>query len=194
MTLKELQALIKKSKNENGLINICRQHFLNGTPHVFKNKEDEYYKFRKIIADHFGISYREVYITGSAKLGFSMLKKKEFDLNSDIDIAIASPKLYEYFQDATCIFQWKLRKKQVVLTATEMKQYELFLKYLAIGWMRPDKLPISLHSDFTKDKWDDFFTSISYGKSSVGNYKVAAGVYKSHEHLESYICFGLSKV
>lgn len=46
---------------------------------------------------------------------------------------------------------------------------------------------------FKKD-WFQFFNSISYGKSEVGNYKVNAGVFKSYEHLEDYIVSGLSSI
>jgi hypothetical protein len=42
-----------------------------------------------------------------------------------------------------------------------------------------------------KDDWFEFFRSISYGKSEVGNYKVNAGVFKSYQHLEDYTFEGI---
>ena len=52
--------------------------------------------------------------------------------------------------------------------------------------MRPDKLPTSFQVNLLKSEWFDFFESISYGRSEVGNYKVAAGLFKNYEYLEKY--------
>ena len=72
--------------------------------------------------------------------------------------------------------------------------YHVFLEYVALGWIRPDKLPISFQMKTMKNDWFSFFDSISYGKSQVGNYKVHAGVFKSYEHLENYIVSGLQDI
>jgi hypothetical protein len=45
-----------------------------------------------------------------------------------------------------------------------------------------------------KNDWFDFFKSISYKQSEVGDYKVTAGVFKSYEYFESYTVDGLEKV
>jgi hypothetical protein len=60
-----------------------------------------------------------------------------------------------------------------------------------IGWIRPDKLPISFQIKDFKDDWFDFFNSISYNQSEVGDYKVSAGVFKSYFYLEEYTISGL---
>ena len=39
---------------------------------------------------------------------------------------------------------------------------------------------------YLKTNWFNFFNTISYDKSEVGNYKVSAGVYKSYNYLEYY--------
>ena len=57
--------------------------------------------------------------------------------------------------------------------------------------MRPDHLPISFRVKELKDDWFKFFTSISYGKSEVGNYKVNAGVFKTYQHFEQYTLSGI---
>ncbi len=44
---------------------------------------------------------------------------------------------------------------------------------------------------YSFQNWFDFFSSLSYGKSEVGNYKVTAGVFKSYQHLEKYTLSGL---
>ncbi len=63
-----------------------------------------------------------------------------------------------------------------------------------MGWIRPDKLPISFQIKIIKDDWFKFFESISYDKSEVGNYKVAGGVFKSYEHFEAYTINGFDNL
>ncbi|WP_245176449.1 hypothetical protein [Gallibacterium genomosp. 2] len=91
-------------------------------------------------------------------------------------------------------FQWKIRNRQITLHEEALDKYHSFLKYLAIGWIRPDLLPIQLQllgDNPLRREWFDFFQSISYGKSEIGNYKVSAGVYKSYPHFEKYIYNGI---
>lgn len=89
------------------------------------------------------------------------------------------------------IFQMNFRKNRGSVHETEIKQYHKFLEYVALGWIRPDKLPISFQMKQFKDEWFDFFRSISNGKSEVGNYQVTAGVFKSYHHLEQYTLSGI---
>jgi len=86
---------LKETSTKEELIDFCRKSVLHGTPNIFKDREDEYYEFRKKIAKKFDISFHEIYITGSAKLGFSPYKKTEFSYESDIDVAIVSLDLFD---------------------------------------------------------------------------------------------------
>jgi hypothetical protein len=172
------------------LIDYCRKYVLHGTPYIFINREDEYYDFRKRIAINFNISFNEVFITGSAKLGFSPLKEKQFDYDSDIDVAIVSNVLYEEIMESIRCYQMELRKSRRSITTKEMDMYHSFLEYVARGWIRPDKLPLSFKIQDMKNNWFDFFQSISYNKSEVGNYKVSAGVFKSYFCFEHYTMSG----
>ena len=158
---------------------------------VFNGNEDAYYEFRKRIANKFEINFHEVFITGSAKLGFSAHKRKPFDYDSDIDVALISAKLYDHIMSSIHTYQMELRENRKAVSDEELKQYHKFLEYGAIGWMRPDFLPTSFRVSDLKREWFDFFDSISYGKSEVGNYKVTAGAFRSYFHLESYTLSGL---
>ena len=91
--MEEFLASLAATVSDDALLDFCRRRSLHGTPAVFNGNEDSYYDFRKRIASKFGISFHEVYITGSAKLGFSPHKQKPFDYDSDIDIAIVSAAL-----------------------------------------------------------------------------------------------------
>jgi hypothetical protein len=50
--------------DDSALVDCCRKYVLHGTPFVFLNRENEYYEFRKRIAEKFNIAFHEVYITG----------------------------------------------------------------------------------------------------------------------------------
>ncbi len=191
MNLQDFLQSLCNSQGDDELIDYCRKYVIHGTPYIFIDREDEYYEFRKRIASKFKIIFNEVFVTGSAKLGFSAFKQKEFDYESDIDVAIVSTKLYEEFLESIRSYQMELRKARRSVTEKELKMYHSFLEYVAIGWIRPDKLPLSFQIRDLKNNWFEFFKSISYNQSEVGDYKVSAGIFKSYLHFEEYTISGI---
>lgn len=179
-----------KGVKEADLLDFCRKHALHGNPKVFAGAEDKYYEFRKRIAKEFSINFAEVLVTGSAKLGFSPFKEKQFDLDSDIDVAIVSSTLFDHIMTFIHDYQLELRANRKTVSEKELARYHNFLEYGAMGWIRPDLLPTSFRVDELKTRWFKFFASLSNGKSEVGNYKVSAGVFKSYLHLEKYTLSG----
>lgn len=178
--------LIKLSGEDTKRI-FTQKHFFHGIPLVFDNKENEYYHFRKRIAEQFKIGFFEVMIVGSSKFGFSPYKFTKFTFDSDIDVVLFNEKLFDYFYELVSDYQYQIRKNEIRLTTDQFKQYHKFLKYFVMGWMRPDLLPQNT-TEFKelKKQWDDFFKSISYSKSEVGNYKVKGGLFKSYFYAEKY--------
>lgn len=194
MTLDEFIEALVSTEGDNGLVDFCRKWVLHGTPCVFLGRESEFYEFRKRIAEELGVSFHEVFITGSAKLGFSPHKRTEFSYESDVDVAIVSPTLFDKVMKHIYRFQVDLRRNRRAIDERELAMYHDFLEYAAIGWIRPDKLPLAFKVKELKDGWFDFFASLSYGKSEVGDYKVTAGVFKDYYYLEQYIVSGLRAV
>ena len=190
-SMQEFLSKLAATTDEDALLDFCRRRNLHGTPAVFEGNEDAYYEFRKRIANKFSINFHEVFITGSAKLGFSPYKMKAFDYDSDIDVAIISAELYDRIMAYIHDYQMELRENRKAVSCEELKGYHKFLEYGAIGWMRPDQLPTSFRVAELKREWFGFFDSISHGKSEVGNYKVTAGAFKSYSHLERYTLSGL---
>lgn len=176
------------------MLEVCRRHLLHGTPHVFSGREDDYFCFRRRIADRFSVSFHEVFVVGSAKLGFSPHKDKVFDLDSDVDVALVSQHLFDSLMKRIRNYQVELRRSRRSVTTGELDLYHQFLEYTALGWFRPDKLPLAFAIDSLKNEWFEFFRSISYGNSEVGNYKVSAGAFRSHHHLECYLLEGLTDI
>lgn len=190
----DLLKLVSAAQNYDECLRIARKYIIHGTPFVFKDREDDYYEFRDFIAKKFDIGFHEVLILGSAKLGYSYHKDSVFSKESDIDVALVNEKLFENFFDTICTFQYNKSRGLFTTTRDEEKEYNQFLKYLVRGWMRPDKLPRRiLVGDIRKD-WDEFFKSISYGKSPVGNYIVNGGVFKNFHYLERYYTETLLKL
>ncbi|GAA06979.1 hypothetical protein [Photobacterium leiognathi] len=176
------------------VVDFTRKKLLHGIPYVFKDDIDAFYEFRKRIASNFDISFNEIFITGSGHLGFSPHKETYFSHDSDIDVAIVSSSLYENIMEKIRCFQMKKRESRISFTEKELEKYNLFLEYSAIGWMRPDLLPKKFHTGKFRRDWFDYFNSISYGKSEVGDYKVTAGVFKSYFHLEKYTLSGVESI
>lgn len=191
MNRDECLDIIKGLDTHTKRINFVNKYLFHGIPHVFMNKENEYFEFRNRIADKFKISFHEVFIVGSGKLGFSYHKDKLFDYNSDIDVVIVNENLFEDFYSKISDYQYKLDKSYKTISSDERNTYYEFMRYLIKGWMRPDKLPTSFQIDLLKTEWFDFFESISYEKSEVGDYKVSAGLFKNHSYLQKYYVQGI---
>jgi len=191
MNLEYFFASLRNLNADEEIIAFCRKYVLHGTPYIFGDREDDYYEFRRRISDKFNIGFHEVFLSGSAQLGFSPYKRKQFDYDSDIDVAIVSNHLYERILESIRGYQMELRKARRSISTREIDLYHKFLEYTAIGWIRPDKLPLSFQIKELKNDWFDFFQSLSYGKSEAGNYKVSGGIFKSYRHFEQYTVSGL---
>ncbi len=179
------KVLLKTKSVRNRLIFI-KKYILHGIPFIFDNRENEYFEFRNRIAEKFNVGFHEVFIVGSAKLGFSFFKNTLFSIDSDIDVVIVNEIIFEKFFKIICNFQYKLKNTFTTFSLDQEKQYSHFLQYFIRGWMRPDLLPTFFQVKALKKDWFDFFNSISYDKSEVGNYKVNAGLYKNYHYLETY--------
>jgi len=179
--------------DEDDLLHFVRKRVFHGIPKVFEERQDDYFEFRNRIANKFEVKYHEVLIVGSAKLGFSYYKEKDFDYDSDIDVAIVNNRLFDEFFSRITTFQYNLDNSFTSITNKQSDRYFRFLKYFVKGWMRPDLLPQTFKMDLIKDEWFEFFKSISFGKSEVGNYKVNAGLFKSFENLERYQLIGMQE-
>ncbi len=193
MTIEEFKQQLKASNDNEKRVRFLRKHLLHGLPAVFNSRESDYFDFRQIISEKFEIGFQEVFIVGSGKLGFSYIKETPFSYDSDIDVAIVNEQLFEKYYINICNYQYQLDRFKKIPTEKELQIYNRFLQYLVKGWMRPDLLPYSFQADVIKSDWFDFFKSISYGNSSIGNYKVNGGLFKNYQYLEKYHLSGIEQ-
>ena len=142
-------------------------------------KDDAYFDLKMEIADHFKVHPNEVLMVGSGKLGFSIVNSKRyrpFGDTSDIDMAIISPTRFDSIWHS--VYEYSF-------SGGYWPDEKSFKEYLFRGWIRPDKLPPSKRFAVCEDWWD-FFRGLTY-RGSYGPYKIAAGLYRSWDFLESYL-------
>lgn len=191
MKLDDFNRELVATTTTEGRLTLLRRYVLHGTPCVYNGRETDYFDFKDSISRKFGIGFNAVLIVGSAKLGFSYIKSTSFSYESDIDVALVSADLFETYLKDICDYQYEHDRIFRELSQDELRKYNRFLQYLVKGWMRPDLLPSRLQVGRLRTEWFDYFASISYGRSTIGNYKVAAGLYKSYDYLERYHMNGL---
>ena len=127
-------------------------------------------------------------MVGSAKLGFSIAPKKlwaNFSEESDIDIVVISEQVFDDYWKELLNFNINVKAR----TEHEDKNFREFLEYFLKGWIRPDLFPFSYSQ---KDKWFDFFKTISYGK--YGNYKIAGAIFRNEYFFEEYHIRNITKL
>lgn len=160
---------------------MVQRRVTHGSCHVLD--DDQYFSLKDAVAKQYGIHHSQVVVVGSAKLGFSIAPRKRyraFTETSDIDVALASPTLYDAFWlDA---FDYWSR-------GGEWPYFDDFRQYHFRGWLRPDKLPTTPAFARSRDWWD-FFRLLT-GSGRYGNIKITGALYKDWAFLESYqrVCF-----
>lgn len=158
----------------------------DGAEHV---SEAQFDLIRQKLSDSYSLDKGliRIVITGSAKLGFSIVEKKErdgtlrpryrpFDYRSDIDVAVLSPKLFDLIWFELSGF------------AASRPWFPLENKklgpYLISGWLRPDHFPFS-GSLMNCRKWFPIFAELS-ADIRFGRRKISAGLFYSFDQLRQY--------
>ncbi|MFK4761455.1 hypothetical protein ACI3KS_11020 [Microbacterium sp. ZW T5_45] len=156
---------------------IVRQHILHGSAVAISNAQE--YALKKSVSSQFSVDpNQDVFVVGSAKLGFSIAPHKRFNAfndRSDIDVAIVSHDLY---------FRVWHEVHQYSLQGADWPEQEKFKGYLAWGWIRPDLLPRSKQFQFS-NSWFEFFRSLQQERVA-GPFKVAAALYHDISFLIKY--------
>lgn len=155
---------------------LVNKYYLSGAAFAFDDNHQ--YRLRQTVADFFAIDYTQVFMVGSAKLGFSIKPERRFMTfcdKSDIDIVLVCQSLFEEIWQEIFSFE---RNGGYWPKMLEFKKYHFQ------GWIRPDKLPLEPSFSRTKQWWD-FFEDIS-GNGGFGPYKIRGGLYHSRFFFDSY--------
>lgn len=159
-----------------GSVRFLREKLLQGE--CIKISSNQYVNIKKSVADHFNAVEDKIFIIGSAKLGFTLKpgdRYREFGSKSDIDVAVVCESKFTEI--------WKEVYLYIKSGAYWPKSDE-FKKYLAMGWIRPDKLPPSEFFKYARDWWEHFrqMTQAEIG----GRHKITGALYHSKFFLEQY--------
>lgn len=189
MDLAELQRLIRSSKPEDFVTN---KILASECPH-FKPEQLEH--VRKSVAEVTGINIKhdEIYVVGSAKLGFGLHQKtkhdgeilpafRPFDANSDIDIAFASSDLFDMI--------WKEISTYAFSKAIFPARINKLGDYLVYGWLRPDHFPRDTRL-LNYDRWNDKIRTLGRDKL-LGRRKISGALYRNVEFITKYQARGIT--
>lgn len=160
---------------------LINKYYISG--HAFALSNDLHFQLRQTVASTFDVEFTEVFLVGSAKLGFSIKPQRRFQSftdTSDIDVVIVSKTLFERIWQEVHSFE---------RNGGYWPKMSAFKEYHFAGWIRPDKLPLQPTFIFAR-KWWSFFEALS-GGGEYGPYKIRGGLYHSPFFLEQYqnICF-----
>lgn len=165
---------------------VIDRYLLFGTPYVFEHDEETFFALKADIAKYLKIKQTQIYVVGSAKLGFSIAPGKlfkEFDDDSDIDIAIIDDALY--LKRWRILFKYNQKLAKLPYTEKEAKNYEKFKDYFFRGWIRPDFFPMKY-----REEWFDFFVELNRRYK----YHISAGIYRDYSFFSDYHSGNLMKL
>jgi hypothetical protein len=149
-----------------------------------------------ILAEAYGIQPGEVeiHITGSARLGFSLVEKgqrgdefflpryRPFSAHSDIDVAVISRPIFDMIWHD--LSSYSHRAPWFPPKARRLGDY------LVCGWLRPDHFPKGVRLRRCDDWWDTF-NKISKN-SEFKRRRVNGGLFASIVHLRQYMSRAVS--
>lgn len=160
---------------------LINKYYLSGP--AFALDDDRHYRLRSDVSKYFTVEFTDVFLVGSAKLGFSIKPSRRFlpfGDKSDLDLVIVSKLLFENIWKEVFTFE---------KTGGYWPKMDAFKRYHFQGWIRPDMLPLDKAFPITRHWWS-FFEDLS-AAGHFGPYKVRGGLYYSRAFFDSYqqICF-----
>jgi hypothetical protein len=136
----------------------------------------------------------EIWVIGSAKLGFSITEKRlpdgtklpryrTFSPTSDVDIAVVSSSIFELIWNELSIHAYQSPRLPWKSGALG--------DYLIGGWLRPDHFPKGVRLRRCDDWWD-LFRSLS-ADARFGRRKIRGALFHSMDHVKRYLIRALNE-
>ncbi|GJJ80203.1 hypothetical protein PcPA57_09230 [Pasteurella canis] len=146
---------------------------------------DKLYLIYNEITKKFDIPFNNIFITGSAHIGFSLKKNCDFNRNSDLDISIISASLFNKILNCILDESNYYRSNHIF---KDQEQLRAFKENISRGKIHPLYFP----NGDTKNNWDSFFQKLSREHHNCFS-KITACVYLSEECFRFYQEESLSK-
>jgi hypothetical protein len=159
---------------------IARRLFLYDLSWVFSKDPNRGFAVQNEISEKYAVPFSAVKIVGSAHLGYSYYKKREFIAKeSDLDIALVSPQLFQKYSE----WVYWTTKRYTDLSKFQRKNglsvAQNFRDNLSMGYFRPDLMP----SSSKKYEWFSFFNQLSTRHTDLFK-SINAGIYLSEGFFE----------
>ncbi len=169
-------------KNGDSTNTIVRKIFLGYPTKVFVGKEDRQFEIIQEICKFFNVPYNTIQVVGSAKIGHSYFKNKDFDAaRSDLDIAVIDKDLYiSYMEKSFAITNGYTDNTKFTNHVRGGSNFAEYRKNLTKGFFRPDLMPDCKE----KADWRTFFHSLSTTNKDLF-VSINAGIYLNQVFFES---------
>jgi hypothetical protein len=165
---------------ENGdLHDVIQKHITTGNPVAID--DSIYFLLRRMVAHEFFVHPSAVILVGSCRTGFSLKPNKRYlpvAPDSDVDIAIIEPRLFDAYWDNV----FDLTRKDRGWANSHIGRR--FTLDLFNGWITPRKLP-NLPRFSDGRRWAEFFDALT-ARRTCGIREIKARLYRSWERLEAY--------
>jgi hypothetical protein len=178
--MNHLEAISEGLKQGKPFHEIARKVFLTYPTKIFVGDEERQYRILNEIAAQFDVPIHNIHACGSAKIGRSFHKHRDFAAKeSDLDVAILDARLF-----ATCVESvLSVSKGYSDRTGFHIRDgvnvYDEYIQYLARGIFRPDLMP----SCPERAAWHNFFGKLSDKHSDLFK-SITAGIYLSQSCFE----------
>lgn len=158
----------------------ARRLFLFRTSPILQSHASECFRIIDEVSTHFRIPFRAVSISGSAQMGYSYVKARDFEPGeSDLDLAIVDSGLFLQY----CEIVYTTTRAYTDLTKFPVKDgvstVGRFRKYLCRGYFRPDLMPYGEE----KQEWFGFFNRLSQDYLALFK-NINGGVFLSQKFFE----------
>lgn len=154
---------------------ISRRLFLYDEVKAFQNNAERGFSILNAICEHFKVAFSAVRVAGSAHVGYSYFKSRDFTPKlSDLDVAIISPLLFQKYSEYVYSFTRRYSDQSRFLRRDGISVAQSFRENLSAGLFRPDQMPVSP----LRDGWFSFFEQLSTEHSDLFK-NINAGLYLS---------------
>lgn len=173
-----LAELMKSEIDSSGNVSLVARRFFLGSPVMaFRDRPEVQIDILQKVTKQFGISYGEIHIAGSARIGYSAHKKREFKpKESDLDVAIICPRVFSELLSEAGRVSKGFTDRSVFGLHDGKSDLVLFSEYLLKGMIRNDLMP----SCKLRAEIDSFFGRLQ--KDYVGLFKrISAAFYLSED-------------
>jgi hypothetical protein len=190
MDVNQLKKLIL-TMNPNDFV---EEHIIPKSYAHFSHDQLDYVRNKISEATGISISEDEIYVVGSANIGYGLFNKRtksgqnykafrEFSKFSDVDIAFASSTLFDKV--------WGEINSYANLQQFMPHRMNKLGDYLVYGWLRPDQFPKDVRFNYF-DKWNDAVKELSREKI-LGRRKISGALYRDVEFIKKYQARSIAK-